>query len=74
MAKISIIALRIRSLMTKKQREAIKEVITILREIRGDYGSTTQKGFTNKIDEKGANLALTYLINVKLAPKGLSRG
>lgn len=59
--------------MTNKQKEALQEVVTILREMRGDYGSTAPLGYANKIDEKSANLALFILVEAKLAPKDLLR-
>lgn len=59
--------------MTNKQKAALKDVIIILREIRGDYGSVTEKGFVNRIDEKEADLALKILIEADMAPKKLLR-
>lgn len=59
--------------MTNKQKKALKEVVAILREMRGDHGHTTPLGYKNKIDEKSANLALFILVEAKLAPKDLLR-
>lgn len=59
--------------MTAKQKKALNEVVEILREMRGDHGSTNQLGFEHKIDEESANLALFILIEAKLAPKKLLR-
>lgn len=56
-------------MFNKKQKQALKEIVSILKGIRGDFGSTTQKGFDSKIDEKEADLALTIMVDSKLISK-----